>query len=60
MVFHAGTTKTGDKVVTSGGRVLAVSARGDTMRKALNSSYHDAGLLKFEGVYYRADIGFDL
>jgi phosphoribosylamine---glycine ligase len=60
MVFHAGTTKTGDTVVTSGGRVLAVSARGDTMHKALNSSYHDAELIKFEGVYYRTDIGFDL
>ena len=60
MVFHAGTAKTGDKVVTSGGRVLAVSARGDTMRKALDSSYRDAELLKFEGVYYRTDIGFDL
>lgn len=60
MVFHAGTTINGDKVVTSGGRVLAVSARGDTMHKALDASYHDAGLLKFEGVYYRTDIGFDL
>jgi phosphoribosylamine---glycine ligase len=60
MVFHAGTTKKGETVVTSGGRVLAVSARGDTMHKALDSSYDDAELLKFEGVYYRTDIGFDL
>ena len=60
MVFHAGTSKAGDKVVTSGGRVLATSAIGETMREALDSSYRDAELLKFEGVYYRTDIGFDL
>ena len=60
IVFHAGTMKTGDNVFTSGGRVLAVSAWGDTMPEALSSSYNDAGLLHFEGVYYRTDIGFDL
>ncbi len=59
-VFHAGTKKEADKIVTSGGRVLAVSSWGTTMKEALNTSYHNAGLLNFEGRYYRTDIGFDL
>jgi phosphoribosylamine---glycine ligase len=60
VVFHAGTKKEADKVVTSGGRVLAVSSWGDTMKEALTTSYRNAGLLNFEGSYYRTDIGFDL
>ena len=60
MIFHAGTKKEADKIVTSGGRVLAVSSWGTTMKEALNTSYRNAGLLKFEGRYYRTDIGFDL
>jgi phosphoribosylamine---glycine ligase len=60
VVFHAGTKMEGDKVVTSGGRVLAVSSWGDTMKEALERSYRNAGLLKFEGAYFRTDIGFDL
>lgn len=60
VVFHAGTSKKDDKVVTSGGRVLAVSSYGKTMQAALVVSYRNAGLLNFEGIYYRTDIGFDL
>jgi phosphoribosylamine---glycine ligase len=60
VVFHAGTKKEGDKVVTSGGRVLAVSSWGSTMKEALRTSYRNAGLLSFEGNYFRTDIGFDL
>jgi phosphoribosylamine---glycine ligase len=60
VVFHAGTTKYDDKVVTSGGRVLAVTSWGTTMKKAMEISYRNAGLLNFEGIYYRKDIGFDL
>jgi phosphoribosylamine---glycine ligase len=60
VLFHAGTKKEGDKVVTSGGRVLAVSSWGSSMKEALLTSYRNAGLLKFEGSYYRSDIGFDL
>jgi phosphoribosylamine--glycine ligase len=60
VVFHAGTSKNDDKVVTSGGRVLAVSSYGKTMQAALVVSYRNAGLLNFEGIYYRTDIGFDL
>jgi phosphoribosylamine--glycine ligase len=60
VVFHAGTKRSGDKVVTSGGRVLAVSSWGATMGFALATSYRDAGLINFEGIHYRTDIGFDL
>jgi phosphoribosylamine--glycine ligase len=49
-----------DKVVTAGGRVLAVSAWGRTMSEALHGSYGNAGLLFFDNMYYRTDIGFDL
>ena len=60
VLFHAGTKKDGDKVVTSGGRVIAVSSWGPTMNDALKESYRNAKLLKFDGSYYRPDIGFDL
>lgn len=60
VIFHAGTKKEGDKVVTSGGRVLAISSWGSSMKEALDTSYRNAGLLEFEGRYYRTDIGFDL
>jgi phosphoribosylamine--glycine ligase len=60
VVFHAGTKKADDQVVTSGGRVLSVTSWGTTMKKALETSYRNAGLLNFEGISYRTDIGFDL
>lgn len=60
MVFHAGTKPAGSEVITSGGRVLAVSAFGNSMKEALAKSYRNASLLKFDGIYYRKDIGFDL
>ncbi len=60
VIFHSGTKKEGDKVVTSGGRVFAVSSWGSSLKGALGTSYRNAGLLDFEGKYYRSDIGFDL
>jgi phosphoribosylamine---glycine ligase len=60
MVFHAGTKLSENKVVTSGGRVLAVSSYGNSMKEALEKSYANASRLKFDGLYYRKDIGFDL
>ncbi len=60
VVFHSGTKNDGDKVVTSGGRVLAVSSWGVTLKEALEGSYRNAGLINFRDVYYRKDIGFDL
>jgi phosphoribosylamine--glycine ligase len=60
LIFHAGTKNETDRIVTSGGRVIAVSSWGTKMQEALNTSYLNADLLKFEGRYYRTDIGFDL
>jgi phosphoribosylamine---glycine ligase len=60
IVFHAGTKTEDGRVVTSGGRVLALSSLGGTMDDALSISYRNADLLKFDDVYYRTDIGFDL
>ena len=58
--FHAGTTMSGEKVVTSGGRVVAVSSYGDTIFDALSTSYASAEGISFDKCYYRTDLGFDL
>lgn len=60
IVFHAGTTRNGENIVSDGGRVLAVSSYGDNMKTALAQSYQNAQKINFEGVYYRKDLGFDL
>jgi phosphoribosylamine--glycine ligase len=60
IVFHSGTKVNVDKIVTSGGRVLAVSSWGKTLKEALAGSYRNAGLVSFRDIYYRKDIGFDL
>jgi phosphoribosylamine--glycine ligase len=55
-VFHAGTTQQDDRVVTAGGRVLAVSALGPTLSDARARAYEACGLLSFDGMQYRRDI----
>ncbi len=60
IVFHAGTAINGDTLVTSGGRVLAVTSRGESVEEALATSYKNAARIHFDGCYYRHDIGFDL
>lgn len=60
IVFHAGTRMDGDKVLTSGGRVMAVSSFGKTMKEALALSYQNVGKIHFDGMNFRKDIGFDL
>jgi len=60
VVFHAGTKLDGEKVLTSGGRVIALSSYGASMKEALEASYKNAEKIQFEGKYYRSDIGFDL
>jgi phosphoribosylamine--glycine ligase len=60
VIFHAGTKLSGEGVITSGGRVLAVSSWGETMQEALDGSYRNARRISFEKMYFRPDIGFDL
>ncbi|WP_405247608.1 phosphoribosylamine--glycine ligase [Cellulophaga sp. Asnod2-G02] len=59
-VFHAGTTLVDGKVLTSGGRVLAVTAFGSDFKEALKLSYQNIEKLNFEKMNYRKDLGFDL
>ena len=60
VVFHAGTKKVGDEVVTNGGRVIALTSFGENYREALKKSYQSAEKLQFDKMYFRKDIGFDL
>ena len=56
-VFHSGTTRVGSQLVTSGGRVLGVTAEGDSLEEALSRAYEALAQIHFEGMYYRHDIG---
>jgi phosphoribosylamine--glycine ligase len=56
VVFHAGTRLEGKKIVTSGGRVLAVVARGKTLPEAREKAYNNISRINFEGCHYRKDI----
>ncbi len=60
VVFHAGTKLENNKVLTNGGRVIAVTAYGDSMKEALQKSYKMIEKINFDGKNYRTDIGFDL
>ena len=57
VVFHAGTSAVDGKIVTSGGRVLGVTALGDGMKSAIEKSYEAVGKIDWNGVQYRKDIG---
>ena len=57
MVFHAGTARKEKNVVTDGGRVLGVTALGDTVAEAIAKAYQAVGKISWEGAYFRKDIG---
>ena len=60
LIFHAGTRMEGDRLVTNGGRVIAITSYGEDFREALAISNRNAERIQFEGKNYRRDIGFDL
>jgi len=57
VVFHAGTRRAGDAVVTDGGRVLGVTALGETIRAAVDEAYRGIAHISWAGMHYRRDIG---
>ncbi|MBM3414465.1 MAG: phosphoribosylamine--glycine ligase [Bacteroidetes bacterium] len=59
LVFHMGTQQEGDQIITSGGRVLAVTAFGNSVTEAAEAASTTQSVLQFEGKYYRRDIGFE-
>tara|TARA_R100001369_G_scaffold54928_1_gene81801 strand:- start:718 stop:1989 length:1272 start_codon:yes stop_codon:yes gene_type:complete len=60
IVFHAGTAKKDGKIVTNGGRVIAITSLDEDYKKALKKSYQNIEKLSFDRMYFRKDIGFDL
>ncbi len=60
LVFHAGTKIKEGKIVTNGGRVIAITSFGENFTEALQKSYQNIEKLHFDGMYYRKDLGFDL
>ncbi|OAD91032.1 phosphoribosylamine--glycine ligase [Aequorivita soesokkakensis] len=60
IVFHAGTKSENGKILSNGGRVMAVTSLDDDFRKALKKSYQNIEKLNFDRMQYRSDIGFDL
>ena len=60
LVIHAGTKASGDSIETSGGRVIACTAFGESIKEAQKKAYLMADQINFEGAYYRKDIGNDL
>ena len=59
IIFHAGTLQLNDAVVTNGGRVLAITSYGNNITEAVAKSKKVLTGISFEGMYYRADIGYE-
>ena len=56
-LFHAGTKFVNDKILSSGGRVFCMTALGETLEIAVNNAYNSIPKIKFDGMFYRSDIG---
>ena len=59
MIFHAGTIEKDGDVVTNGGRVLCVTAFGETIDEAVSSAVDVMGEIDYDGIFYRKDIGWE-
>ena len=57
MVFHAGTGREDDQLVTNGGRILGITALGDTIKSSIDRAYEAVGKIDFDNAYFRRDIG---
>ncbi len=60
ILFHAGTKLENKKIITDGGRILAITGVAENFKDALAKSFGNADHILYEGKYYRKDIGFDL
>jgi phosphoribosylamine---glycine ligase len=60
LVFHAGTRREKDSIVTEGGRVLAITGKGNSLEQARKLAYDTASTIDWDGLYFRKDIGTDL
>lgn len=60
IVFHAGTKKEDGRILTNGGRVMAITSFGNTLEEALDNTYQNADKISYKGKYFRKDIGKDL
>jgi phosphoribosylamine--glycine ligase len=56
-VFHAGTANVNGRLVTSGGRVLGITAKGDKLQTAIDNAYKAVKKINFSNMHYRSDIG---
>ncbi len=60
LIFHAGTRADGDRILTDGGRVIAVTGKGRSLEEARTRAYESVSEITWEGLYFRKDIGTDL
>jgi phosphoribosylamine--glycine ligase len=60
LVFHAGTKQADQKVLTDGGRVLAITGTGESLKHAREQAFADVAAIQWDGIYFRKDIGLDL
>jgi phosphoribosylamine--glycine ligase len=60
LIFHAGTKADNGRIVTEGGRVIAVTGKGGTLEEARKRAYASVSEITWDGLYFRKDIGMDL